>query len=407
MPSKNLICIVVDRLHAGMVGAYGNSWIHTGQFDRLAGESFLFDQAVTDSPELARLYRGYWLGLHAATPVDPAALGSNFLQAVGSGGWHTALITDELEVTQYPLAGDFAEQVLVEPRGENRIAEEISQTRLGQLFGTATQWLQAPPRPFCLWLHARGMAGVWDAPLEFRNQYADEEDPQPPDFTSVPNHRLTDQYDPDALLGITHAYAGQVALLDVCLGALLDQLQQTGLDANTLLALISARGFPLGEHGRVGVCDEALYNETVQIPWLMRFPDGLGKLARSQALVQPADLPGTLLDWLDIDRSRFGTPHASSLLGIIRGEAEAIRDRAWIVSRHEQALRTPAWLLRQPIAGAAELYAKPSDRWEVNEVANRLSDVVAGLQAALAEMQQAGPQNQLPPLAEALVTEVD
>ena len=390
-----------------MVGAYGNSWIHTAQFDRLASESFLFDQAMIDSPQLVRLYRSYWLGLHAAVRVDGAAGGSSFPLVARLGGWHTALITDEREVTQYPVAGDFAEQVFVEPRGEDQIAEEISQTQMGALFGTAIQWLQSPRQPFVLWLHARGMAGAWDAPLEFRNRYADEEDPRPPDFASVPDRWLKANFDPDERLGITHAYAGQVTLLDFCLGTLLDHLRDSGFDANTLVTLISARGFPLGEHRRIGVCDEALYNETVQIPWLMRFPDGLGKLARSQSLVQPADLPWTFLDWLDLDRSRFAASHASSLLGIVRGDVETVRDRAWIVSRHEQALRTPGWFLRQPITGAAELYAKASDRWEVNEVADRLSEVVAGLQAALAEMEQAGPQNHLSPLAERLVTEVD
>ena len=390
-----------------MVGAYGNSWIHTAQFDRLASESFLFDQAVIDSPQLDRLYRSYWLGLHAAARVEGPARGSSFPSLARSGGWHTALITDEREVHQYPCARDFAEQVFVEPPAEDRIVEDISQTQMGALFGTAIQWLQSPRQPFVLWLHARAMAGAWDAPLEFRNRYADEEDPRPPDFASVPDHWLRANFDPDERLGITHAYAGQVTLLDLCLGTLLDQLRNSGFDENTLVTLISARGFPLGEHRRVGACDEALYNETVQIAWLMRFPDGLGKLARSQSLVQTADLPLTLLDWLDLDRSHFAAPPASSLLGIIRGDVEAVRDRAWIVSRNEQALRTPGWYLRQPFTEAAELYAKASDRWEVNEVANRLPDLVTGLQAALAEMEQASRQGHVGALAEALVTEVD
>src|SRR5258708_6495236 len=29
MPSKNILCIVIDRLHVGFVGAYGNTWIST------------------------------------------------------------------------------------------------------------------------------------------------------------------------------------------------------------------------------------------------------------------------------------------------------------------------------------------------------------------------------------------
>ncbi len=144
--------------------------------------------------------------------------------------------------------------------------------------------------------------------------------PLPPDFVDVPDRMLAADYDPDELLGISHAYAGQVALVDRCLGVLVDHLDESGLAATTQLTLLSARGYPLGEHLRVGRCDNALYNETVQIPWLMRFPDEMGRMARSQALVLPSDLPGTLLDWLELDRSSLATGCATSLLPIIRGE---------------------------------------------------------------------------------------
>ena len=67
----NAICLVFDRLHAGYVGAYGNSWIETPSFDRLASQAFLFDRALIDSPELERLYRSYWQGWHALCPAAP------------------------------------------------------------------------------------------------------------------------------------------------------------------------------------------------------------------------------------------------------------------------------------------------------------------------------------------------
>src|SRR5690606_16341857 len=136
-----------------------------------------------------------------------------------------------------------------------------------------------------------------------RNRFAEEDDPEPPKFVEPPNHWLPDQFDPDEPLGIKHAYSGQVVLLDMCLGALLDQLLEGPLAASTALALVSTGGFPLGEHRRIGPCDEALYNEIAQLVFMLRFPDGLGRLARSQSLVQPADLPGTFVDWLGLDRT--------------------------------------------------------------------------------------------------------
>jgi arylsulfatase A-like enzyme len=208
-------------------------------------------------------------------------------------------------------------------------------------------------------------------------------------------------------LGVKHAYAGQVAALDACIGAFCEEFTASELAGNTQLTFLAARGFPLGEHRRIGPCDDALYNETVQLVWLMRFPDGRGKLARSQALVQPADLPGTLVNWLGLDPSGLGAGHATSLLGIIDGEVESLRDRAPMVSLHDRAIRTPGWHLRAPVGGAGELYAKPGDRWEVNEVAKLAHEIVIGLEAALAEIDRMGCVDELPPLAEPLASTVD
>ncbi|MEX2113181.1 MAG: sulfatase-like hydrolase/transferase, partial [Pirellulales bacterium] len=290
MPCKNMIVVVIDRLHAGMLGAYGNSWIQSGQFDHLACQSILFDQAYLENPGLDAIYRDYWLGTHTAAP---GAAMASLPQLLGAAGWHTALVTDEPELLNFGPAATFVEQLFVETPDTHVAAADVAETQLARLFMAATEWLSAPPEPFCLWIHARAMGGPWDAPAELRGQYADDDDPEPPDFVDVPDCLLADDCDPDELLGIMHAYAGQVSLLDLCLGALADHLDETGLATNSLWSLLGARGYPLGEHRRVGRCDEVLYNETVQIPWLLRFPDGLGCMARSQSLVVPCDLPGT------------------------------------------------------------------------------------------------------------------
>jgi arylsulfatase A-like enzyme len=326
---------------------------------------------------------------------------------LASRGWHTALLTDEVLLTELPGADDFAERVVVEHRPAKRLASDVDDTALARIFAAATQWLDAPREPFCLWVHAQAMRGPWDAPYELRRQYADEEDPPPPNFVAPPELRLPTEYDPDELLGITHAYCGQVALLDHCLGQLAGRLDIPPLAERTQLTVLGARGFPLGEHLRVGNCDAALYNELVQMPWIVRFPEGLGRLNRSQALVRPADLGGTLLDWLAIDRCEFAGGRFTSLLEVIRGERASVRDRLLLRSLHHRALRTPAWLLLESDDGPAELYAKPSDRWEVSEVANLCPEIVAGLQTALAESVAADVNEPTTPLAELLVTEVD
>ena len=166
-----------------------------------------------------------------------------------------------------------------------------------------------------------------------------------------------------------------------------------------LLAVTSPRGYPLGEHLRVGECDGALYGELLHVPGLLRFPQGEGALARTHVLVQSADLFATIADgagWAADEAIR-----ASSLLRIVRGEEGVRRDVVLASSEMPQLaaaatqrmVRTAAWQLRivkeESIGDRYELYAKPDDRWEFNDVANRAEDVVRQL-AALGEQPATG-----------------
>jgi arylsulfatase A-like enzyme len=246
---------------------------------------------------------------------------------------------------------------------------------------------------------------TWDAPLSFRQAYCEEGDPPPPKTADVPDRMLPADYDPDELLGITQSYSGQMTLLDTCLGAFLDFFYGLPISSETLLTVTSARGFPLGEHGRVGPCDGALFGETVHVPWLMQLPDAVGAAVRSQALVEPSDLWASLLDWWgigDVPRS----PTAESVLRLVRQEAVSLRDRLGVAGqRGQRAIRTPAWYLRGVVE--PELYAKPDDRWEINNVATRCQDVVESLQDALTQYELALPDGRisdLPPLSDVLLT---
>ncbi|HEV7221878.1 MAG TPA: sulfatase-like hydrolase/transferase [Pirellulales bacterium] len=413
----NAIILVVDRLHAGYLGCYGNSWVATPEFDRLAAESFVFDQAIIDSPRLSELYGSYWLGSHARQrrskrPSTDLALPRWLEQA----GISTTLISDEAEVSEHPLAGQFGEIIRCEAGSDAaEAAGDVAETQLTGAFAVAIDWLAEARGPFCLWLHVQGLGAAWDAPSEFRRQYAEPEEPLPADFVAVPCRRLSEDYDPDELLGVCQAYAGQVSLLDLSLGGLLEALRTGPLGEQTLLAVTSARGFPLGEHRGIGAVDDALHGELVQVPWMLRLPDATGAMDRSQALVQPADLPATLVDWWSL--GALHKPGAGrSLLPVVREGLPMLRDHACIISADgERGIRTSGWYLRLPASGdesaapaRGQLYAKPDDRWEVNDVADRCAETAEALERALAAFEaaaEAGALDQLAPLDESLVEE--
>ncbi len=394
----NAINLTVDRLHAGYLGCYGNSWIETPHFDRLAADGFVFDQSLIASTDLAEHY-AQLLG----TGGEPGVI-----QRLRGAGITTALITDDMAVADLPWANelDEVERVELQPRSEP--AGEIEQTNLARFFAVVGQWLEAAQPPFFLSVHCGSLGAIWDAPLEMRLHYADDDEPAPLESTSAPSLWLPQAFDPDQRTAIAHAYAGQVTLLDICLGALAMDLEQLSLRDSTVLSVMSARGYPLGEHRRVGAIDDALYAELVRMPWHLRLPDGCGAACRSGELAQPNDFSPTLLDALGLSPGESGA--GNNLMRIVRGETDVFRDRAVVVgSRGQRGIRTRAWYLRTPADDAnatdtlasteVELFAKPDDRWEINNVASRCPQVVELLEQVLA----ISPTEPAAPLADVLV----
>ena len=417
----NAICLVIDRLHRGFLGAYGNTWIETPAFDRLAAESFVFDQMLVDAPRLGPLYRSYWQGLHSLAPAveNRPALPALLREA----GVHCTLMTDDRAVIEHPLAIEFDDFLQIDPPWQSQMAAEgaYEETHLARCFLQIIDWVQTRAhgtpgrRPFLLWCHLGSLGTTWDAPPECRERYWDESDPPLLTTADVPDRMLPAGFDPDELLVYTQAYAGQIALLDTCLGGFLDVLEEHPAAHKTLLALTALRGLPMGEHLRLGPCDETLHGELVHVPLLLRFPgdsaaERLGATARSQALVEPADLWATLLDSWRIPNAP-PSPTGVSLMPLVRADHEymvpavATRDRLVVAGAgQERAIRTPAWFLRK--AEPPELYAKPDDLWEVNNVAVRCQEVVDCLLDAADRFEQAiysGTVAELPPLSDVLL----
>lgn len=385
------IILVVDGLGTGCLGPYGATWLDTPNFNVLAAEALLLENVLADSPALKEACRAYWHGQHALTAADASA--TSIVSRLAEHGVATTFITDDADVAEHPLAEDFGERVQLQPDASNCCASDIEATQLASLFSTAVDALQQQPENFMLWIHARGMQSPWDAPLEFRQSLVGEDDPDPPSDVAVPSLLLPEDYDPDLLLGIVQSYAGQVMLLDTCLGVLMDAIRAHPRRDELLVIVTSPRGFPLGEHLAVGDCRSDLYSELLHVPLLVWRGDDQGAAARDQALVQPADLAATLLDW-------FSTPSltitniAHSLLPLTQSpSADWPRDRAVSIAAGQRAVRTPAWFLRESHGDGDghhdesryELFGKPDDRWEVNDVANRCPVIVKQLTAALEE----------------------
>ena len=374
------VCLITDRLSAGMLGAYGNAWIGTPCFDRLAFSSVLADQMMLTAPTLEAFYDAVWRRASAA--VDPIARSS------ASPGLGSLLVTDEVALSS--IDSGFAHVSIVE---QGSFADETMATETEKFFSAAADHLIALDEPTFVWLHTQCLADNWDAPYAMRAWYAAEDDPSPPTSQVAPHFDVGPNTDPDELLGCIQAYAAQVSLWDQCLGQLIEVIDNHPIFKDALLIVAGCRGFPLGEHRCVGKgsgndsdCD--LYSELLHLPLLYRVPGGQ-KAGRFNQLMQPEDLYDILHRWNNRGFEEDKKARADF-------QTHSKETRSAIISQHVSgswAVRTPAWFFhsQSDTNNTKELYFKPDDRWEVNNVAERCDDVVVAIEQLYENASQGKP----------------
>jgi arylsulfatase A-like enzyme len=299
-------------------------------------------------------------------------------------------------------------------------AHSEENTGVARTVKAALEWIERRSRqsdPFVLWLDLFHPHGPWDPPAPYRDQYVTVE---PDDFEAgeegnleetaveqtdqeieledvaalidVPAGAVGDVVSEPELLRLRRTYASTVTMVDRWLGHLFDALRRMGTLDGSLLVFTSDQGEPLGEHGYVRRFRPWLYEELIHTPLIIRFPNAEFGGIRRQALVQTVDLLPTIVAALglapvDPDQHIL---HGHNLLPLIRGEAAKVRDYACLgMDVAEFAIRTHHWHLIVPVEvdpdepRLAELYRKPEDRWDQNDVIGQHPDVAEHLELAL------------------------
>ena len=117
---------------------------------------------------------------------------------------------------------------------------------------------------------------------------------------------------------IRHGYAASVAFADRQIGRVLDALDASGRAANTLVVFLSDHGDQLGDHGLM-VKGAPLYEPTVGIPLILRWPERLAAGSRCKALAQGRDVAATCLAAAGLDTATC--PDAEDLVAVARAGA--------------------------------------------------------------------------------------
>ena len=120
-------------------------------------------------------------------------------------------------------------------------------------------------------------------------------------------------------------YLRTIKSIDDGVGELLDYLEETGMDENTIVIYTSDQGFYLGEHGWFD--KRFMYEESFRAPLLMRYPKEIKAGTMIDALVQNLDFAPTFLDYAGIDAP--DEMQGESFRKLVAGKTDKWRDAVY------------------------------------------------------------------------------
>ena len=112
-------------------------------------------------------------------------------------------------------------------------------------------------------------------------------------------------------------YLATVQSVDDSVGQVLAFLDKAGLARNTMVVYTSDQGFFLGDHGMFD--KRFMYEESIRMPFLVRWPAGIKPGTRSDALGLNIDFAPTFLELAGLPAS--ADMQGRSLLPVLRGRA--------------------------------------------------------------------------------------
>lgn len=337
----NIVFIMSDDHAAHAISAYGSRVNETPQIDRLARDGMRLDNCFCANalcaPSRASILTGTYNhvnGMRTLTsrfdsgqPTFPRLLRESGYATAVIGKWHLG------HGTEHDPCG-FDEWIVLEDQGSYWNPTFL--TRAGEralpgytsdvITDLAIDWLdrRSADQPFCLLVHHKAPHRSWEPHPRYADRYTDVPLPETWDddysyrasAAAAATMRVRDHLLPHDLkepmpAGLTAEEEGRwkyqrymsdylrcVASVDDSVGRILDHLDATGLADDTIVAYTSDQGFFLGDHGWYD--KRFMYEESLRMPFLVRYPREIPAGSTSDALVSNVDFAQTFLDYAGI-----------------------------------------------------------------------------------------------------------
>jgi N-acetylglucosamine-6-sulfatase len=299
----------------------------TPSMDKLAKEGAYFQNAFVTtslcSPSRASILTGMYSHKHGVvdndSPVPPYNIFfPEYLQKQGyetafMGKWHMGGDSDEPRkgfdkwvsfkgqgVYYNPLMNVDGKQV----QKEGYITDILTEYALDYI-------KQEREKPFFLYLSHKAVHAMFepaerhkgkfnDITIEYPETMANTEE----NYVDKPNWVREQRY---GWHGVDYMYHGElefdefykrycetILALDESIGAILNTLNETGLDKSTVVFYMSDNGFSLGEHGLID--KRQMYEESMRVPLLVYSPGFIKPSTVISELVQNIDIAPTILE---------------------------------------------------------------------------------------------------------------
>lgn len=324
----NIVIFIGDDLGVEDTGPYGNTVVRTPNLDRFSRESLLFSSAFAGSPTCGPSRSSFFTGL--------------FPFRHGAHGNHSAVRENTRSLVQYlqPLGYRIAIAGKLHVGPEEIFAfERISGTNVPEpgfekkpglrydlAMDLVDRWLsrQEQDQPFVLIVADHSPHVIWPDTTTYA-----------PEDIDVPSVHI----DTEKTRRARARYYEDITKMDNNFGQLVHSLDVHDLSGNTMVVFTADQGpqWPFAKW--------SLYDDGIQVPLMIRWPDRVIAGSRTGALISQVDLLPTFVEIAggeapeDIDGTSF--------LNVIEGESDKHREMVFASHTGDRLMnRSPARMLR-------------------------------------------------------------
>jgi arylsulfatase A-like enzyme len=336
--TRGVILISVDTLRADHLHTYGYERPTTPNLDALAADGVVFDKAYSSSSwtlpahvslltSLFGMNHGVYnpdekIDASLITLAEMLRLNNFFCAAVTGGGFVSSFYGFSRGFETYNK-GDGAVN-------HNNSAELVART--------ASNWLEDnKDKNFFLFLHTYQTHLPYECPAPYNSMFLDEDALwQKLDFFAYLKGKASVFKElPDReRRNVVGLYDGEIRYTDESLvKTLIEKLKALNLYDETLIILTSDHGEEFYEHG-AWLHGAHLYEESIRIPLVIKFPGSRNKGARVDNIVRIVDIMPTVLDVMGVEAKGLSLD-GRSLIPVVSGRDKGDRtfwaDTCWLL----------------------------------------------------------------------------